>query len=92
MRRNDAGRTGFGVPERETVLYGRDDVRYRGDQGGFDLRVFLRRGLADCIAHQNSEIESGHVREKALEYVVVFSQVRSSHASRFEVVRERSLE
>ena len=35
------------------------------------------------IAHQNPEIESGHVREEALEYIFVSSQMRSSHASRF---------
>ena len=28
-------------------------------QTGVELRVFLRRGLADEIAHQNPEIESG---------------------------------
>ena len=38
---------------------------------------------ADEIAHQNPEIESGHVREEALEYIFVSSQMRSSHASRF---------
>ena len=52
------------------------------------VRVLLRRRGTNEIAHQDPEIESGHVYEQSFEDVRVSSQMRSSHASRLQVVRE----
>ena len=56
------------------------------------VRVLLRRRCADKIAHQDPEIESGHVYEQSFEDVRVMPQMCSSHASRFQVVREGPLQ
>ncbi len=59
-------------------------------QGRLEFRILLRCPFAAQVAHQNPEIESSDMHEQAFENVLVFLKVRSTHPSRFEVVRKRS--
>lgn len=56
------------------------------------VRILLRRPRTDQVAHEDPEIESGHVHEQSFEDVRMMPQMRSSHASRFQVVREWTLQ
>ena len=61
-------------------------------QGRLEFCILLRCPFAAQVTHENPEIESSDMHEQSFENVPVFSQVRSTHSSRFEIVRKRSLE